>query len=152
MLLFTALILVLGVILKRRKEVYYSRSREETHGILSCIIWGMFNIWTVYKGMNQMWEPRGIQECQRLQQSCYHPGSQPERENRERLPGRRRELNMLAKASSCARCTVRPNKPKRWSLEQRKVYYGAKQGDGVFVPLLTPNSLKGFSKASLKVR
>ena len=33
------------------------------------------------------------------------------------------------RSSSCVRCTEKPNKPKRWILEQRKVYCRVTQGD-----------------------
>ena len=36
--------------------------------------------------------------------------------------------NLLSNPCSCAWCTVRPNKPKLLSLEQRKVYCWAEQG------------------------
>ena len=42
--------------------------------------------------------------------------------------------------------------PKRWSLEQRKIYCRAKQGDGWFMPPQTPNCPMGFRKAFLKAR
>ena len=38
-------------------------------------------------------------------------------------------LLMLLNASSCAQCTVRPNKLKHWSLQQSKVYCRAKKGE-----------------------
>ena len=41
---------------------------------------------------------------------------------------------LLLDANSCAWCTVRPNKLKRQSLEQRKVNCRAMQGDGCLVP------------------
>ena len=38
---------------------------------------------------------------------------------------------LVTKQSSCPQGTVRPNKPKHLSLEQRKVYFRAKQGEQV---------------------
>ena len=38
---------------------------------------------------------------------------------------------LLLNTSSCARHTMRPNKQKRWSLEQRKVYSRTMQGEWV---------------------
>ena len=60
---------------------------------------------------------------------------------------------VLTTPSLCSWCTVRPNKLKLQSLEQRKVYCRAKQGERRLVPRhsLTPNSLKSFSKAFLKL-
>ena len=48
--------------------------------------------------------------------------------------------------------TVRPNKPKGWSLEQRKVHCKSVQGDGWLRPPKTQSSLKGFGKAFFKAR
>ena len=44
------------------------------------------------------------------------------------------------------------NKAKHLSLEQRKIYCRALQGDGFLVPNKTPNSWMGSSKALLKAR
>ena len=56
---------------------------------------------------------------------------------------------LLPSTSLCAWCTVRPNKLKHCSLEQRKVSCRAMQGS---CPPKTPNHPKGFSKALLKAR
>ena len=47
-------------------------------------------------------------------------------------------------ASSCARHTVRSNKPKHQSMEQRKVYCRAMQGDRWLMPPKKPKLLEGF--------
>ena len=62
------------------------------------------------------------------------------------FPTRKTE-KVLTNAGLCAQPTVRPNKPKLWSLEQRKFYCRAMQGEQA--PQI-PNSPKGFSKALLK--
>ena len=49
---------------------------------------------------------------------------------------------MLLNESLCARRTVRPNKLKCWSLEQRKVYCRPEQGEWV-----TPKLLKVFQQS-----
>ena len=46
----------------------------------------------------------------------------------------------------------KPKQLKHQILEQRKVYFRAKQGEFVAYAQKTPNSLKGFSKAFLKAR
>ena len=51
--------------------------------------------------------------------------------------------NGVTEQSSCAWCTVRPNKPKVQSLEQRMVYCRAKQGDG-WLMLKNPEPSDGF--------
>ena len=56
---------------------------------------------------------------------------------------------LLRNASSQAQCTVRPNRLKCQSLEQRKIQCRAIQGDRQIMPP-SPNSLKGFNKAFLK--
>ena len=57
-------------------------------------------------------------------------------------------------ASSIAHCSVRPDKPKCQSLEQRKVYCRAMQEIGGSCSKEAPSlsSLKGFGKAFLKAR
>ena len=54
-------------------------------------------------------------------------------------------MNMLPNASSCAQSMVKPNKPKHQSLEQRKVYYRAMQGEGGLCPP-NPKPSKNFSR------
>ena len=56
---------------------------------------------------------------------------------------------MLLNASSCARRTVRPNKPKRRSLEQRKVYCRACQETGVLCSE-NPKLPEGFPQSIFK--
>lgn len=60
---------------------------------------------------------------------------------------------MLLNASSCPWHTVRPKKPKRWSLKQRKVYCRTKQ-ESVALPSAqnTPDSSEGLGKAFQKAR
>ena len=53
---------------------------------------------------------------------------------------------------SCAQHTVSPNKQKCPSLEQRKVYCRAMQGERWLMPLKALSSLKGFCKALLRAR
>ena len=55
-------------------------------------------------------------------------------------------------ASSCVRGTVRPNKLKRSSLGQRKVYCRAMQGERRLVPLKALSSLQGFYRALLRAQ
>ena len=55
-------------------------------------------------------------------------------------------------ASSCVRCTVKPDELKHRSLEQRKVYCRAMQGERWLMPLKALSSLKGFCKALLRAR
>ena len=43
-------------------------------------------------------------------------------------------IYIYASTSLCTQCTVRPNTPKCPSLEQRKVYFRAVQGDGWLIP------------------
>ena len=52
----------------------------------------------------------------------------------------------------CLTHSVRLNKLKHGSLDQRKVYCRAEQGDGWLVPPKTPNSPMAFSKALLKAK
>ena len=52
---------------------------------------------------------------------------------------------------SCAQHTVRPNKQKCPSLEQRKFYCGAMQEDGWLIPSKALSSPKDFGKSLLKV-
>ena len=47
--------------------------------------------------------------------------------------------------SSCAWSTVRPNKPKHWSLEQRKFMQGPSKENGWFI-LKRPELLEGFQR------
>ena len=54
--------------------------------------------------------------------------------------------------SLCAWHRVRPNRPKYCSLEQRKIYHRAMQGDEWLMPPKPLNSPKGFCKAFLKAR
>lgn len=61
-------------------------------------------------------------------------------------------LTMLLNANSCPQHTARPNEQKHWSLEQRKIYFRAVQGEWVAHAPKSPNSWKGFSKPLLKVR
>ena len=52
----------------------------------------------------------------------------------------------------CARCMVRPNKLKRRSLEQRKVYFKAMQGDEVAHALKSLELSEGFRQSIFKDR
>ena len=52
---------------------------------------------------------------------------------------------MLPNARSYAQSMVKPNKPKYQSLEQRKVYYRAMQGEGGLCPQ-NPKPSKNFSR------
>ena len=58
---------------------------------------------------------------------------------------------LFLNASLCAQHTVRPNKPKLWSLEQRKFYCRAMQRDG-WLMLQNPKLWEGFSKALRNAR
>ena len=61
-------------------------------------------------------------------------------------------MNLLPNTSLCAQHTVRPNKQKCWSSEQRRVYCRAMQGERVARAPKIPNSPKGFSKVFLNSR
>ena len=54
-------------------------------------------------------------------------------------------MNMLPNASSSVQSMVKTNKPKYQSLEQRKVYYRAMQGEGGLCPP-NPKPSKNFSR------
>ena len=57
---------------------------------------------------------------------------------------------LLQNTSSCAQCTVRPNKLKSQSLEERKFYCRAMHGDGWLVPKKNPELLEGFQQSIFK--
>ena len=61
-------------------------------------------------------------------------------------------LMLLLNTSFYAKCTVRPNNTKQWSLQQRKVNGRSIQGNGWLMAPQILNSPKGFSKAFLKDR
>lgn len=64
----------------------------------------------------------------------------------------RSALLVLLSTDLCAWHTGRSNKPKHWSLEQRKVYFGTMKGEWVAHAPKALNSLKYFSKTCLKAR
>ena len=75
MLLFTALVLVLGLFWRGERRYIYLRSQEETHGILNIIVWRILSvdIQAIYKGMNQMCEPWGIQHARGYSRAVITP-------------------------------------------------------------------------------
>ena len=52
--------------------------------------------------------------------------------------------------SLCAQRAARPNKLKRWSLEQGKVHCRSQHGDWWFMPYKAPILLKGFQQSTFK--
>ena len=56
----------------------------------------------------------------------------------------------IVNTSSCTQCTVRPNKLKHRSLEQRNVYCKAMQGDEVAHALKSLGLPEGFQQSTFK--
>ena len=63
-----------------------------------------------------------------------------------------KSVDLVSNAILCAWHTVRPNKLKHWSLEQREVYCMTKQGQHVAHAWKNPNSLMVFREVFLQAK